>query len=172
MSTSVGAAERSSVSLLMLVPFFFLRNFSQVHLSQESSWAWPVLSFPMAFSRWLLFALIFIISVLLLSSGSTFHSCSKVFSYIFRSFISSLLSLCSVQAKDLLSRKRHRVRFGRWITRGPPVQNIFELPPKKFSSLTLTMYFYLFILGPHPQHVEVPRLGVETELRLPAYATA
>ena len=126
----------------------------------------------MAFSRWLLFALIFIISVLLLSSGSTFHSCSKVFSYIFRSFISSLLSLCGVQAKDLLSRKRHRVRFGRWITRGPPVQNIFELPPKKFSSLTLTMYFYLFILGPHPQHVEVPRLGVETELRLPAYATA
>ena len=34
-------------------------------------------------------------------------------------------------------------------------------------------YFYLFIcfLGPHPQHVEVLRLGVESELQLPACAT-
>ena len=35
--------------------------------------------------------------------------------------------------------------------------------------------FYLFIflfafLGPHPRHVEVPRLGVKLELQLPAYA--
>ena len=27
-------------------------------------------------------------------------------------------------------------------------------------------------LGPHPQHMEVPRLGVESELQLPAYTTA
>ena len=27
-------------------------------------------------------------------------------------------------------------------------------------------------LGLHPQHMEVPRLGVESELQLPAYATA
>ena len=27
-------------------------------------------------------------------------------------------------------------------------------------------------LGPHPWHMEVPRLGVELELLLPAYATA
>ena len=27
-------------------------------------------------------------------------------------------------------------------------------------------------LGPNPRHVEVPRLGVESELQLPAYATA
>ena len=27
-------------------------------------------------------------------------------------------------------------------------------------------------LGPHPQHVEVPRPGVESELQLPAYSTA
>ena len=32
---------------------------------------------------------------------------------------------------------------------------------------------YLFVfLGLHPQHVEVPRLGVESELQLPAYSTA
>ena len=37
-------------------------------------------------------------------------------------------------------------------------------------------YFFIFIffvfLGPHPWHVEVPRQGVESELQLPAYATA
>ena len=29
-----------------------------------------------------------------------------------------------------------------------------------------------FFLGPHPWHMEVPRLGVKSELQLPAYATA
>ena len=36
-------------------------------------------------------------------------------------------------------------------------------------------YFYLsfvFFLGPNPWHMEVPRLGVHSELLLPAYATA
>jgi len=35
----------------------------------------------------------------------------------------------------------------------------------------LLLVFFVF-LGPHPQHMEVPRLGVESELQLPAYATA
>ena len=30
----------------------------------------------------------------------------------------------------------------------------------------------IVFLGPHPQHMEVPRLGVESELQLPAYTTA
>ena len=29
-----------------------------------------------------------------------------------------------------------------------------------------------FFFGPHPWHLEVPRLGVESQLQLPAYATA
>ena len=33
------------------------------------------------------------------------------------------------------------------------------------------MYFFVF-LGPHVQHMEIPRLGVESELQLVAYATA
>ena len=36
-------------------------------------------------------------------------------------------------------------------------------------------YVYKYIyscLGPHLQHVEVPRLGVQSELQLPAYTTA
>ena len=33
-------------------------------------------------------------------------------------------------------------------------------------------FFLLFFLVPHSQHMEVPRLGVQSELQLPAYATA
>ena len=36
----------------------------------------------------------------------------------------------------------------------------------------LFLFFGLFFLGPDLQPVEVPRLGVELELQLPAYATA
>ena len=32
--------------------------------------------------------------------------------------------------------------------------------------------FFFFFLGPHLEHMEVPRLGVELELQLPAAATA
>ena len=31
---------------------------------------------------------------------------------------------------------------------------------------------FFFFLGPHPWHMEVPRLGVESGLQLPAYTTA
>ena len=50
--------------------------------------------------------------------------------------------------------------------------------PSENTSLScsgLSESFFLFcppvFLGPHLQHVEVPRLGVESELHLPAYAT-
>ena len=33
-------------------------------------------------------------------------------------------------------------------------------------------FFFFFFLGPHQQHMETPRLGVESELQLPTYATA
>ena len=38
----------------------------------------------------------------------------------------------------------------------------------------MLFFFFLifFFLGPHPRHIEVPRLGGELELQLPAYATA
>ena len=32
--------------------------------------------------------------------------------------------------------------------------------------------FYIYLLGLHLQHMEFPRLGVESELQLPAYTTA
>ena len=37
----------------------------------------------------------------------------------------------------------------------------------------LLLFIYLFCFsGPHPRHMEVPRLGVQSELQLPAYTTA
>jgi len=33
------------------------------------------------------------------------------------------------------------------------------------------IFFLVFCLGPHPQHIKVPGLGVESELQLPAYTT-
>ena len=46
-------------------------------------------------------------------------------------------------------------------------------PVKQMSSLLgcFKKIFFLCFLGPHPQHMEVPRLGVESELQLPAYST-
>ena len=41
-------------------------------------------------------------------------------------------------------------------------------------SLSLSLFFFFFFLcflGLHPKHVEVPRLGVDLELQLPAYTT-
>ena len=34
------------------------------------------------------------------------------------------------------------------------------------------LFFFFFFLGPNLQYMEVPRLGVESELSLPVYATA
>ena len=38
-----------------------------------------------------------------------------------------------------------------------------------YSTLSLSL---LFLKGPQPWHMEVPRLGVKSELQLPAYTTA
>ena len=40
-------------------------------------------------------------------------------------------------------------------------------------SFLFILFFCLFVfLQPHPRHMEVPGLGVESDLQLPAYATA
>ena len=44
-----------------------------------------------------------------------------------------------------------------------------------FSISSFFFFFFLFsfvFLGSHPQHTEIPRLGVQSELQLPAYTTA
>ena len=37
---------------------------------------------------------------------------------------------------------------------------------------SLPFFFFFFFLGPHPRHMEVPRLGVESEIQPLAYTTA
>ena len=39
------------------------------------------------------------------------------------------------------------------------------------DSLKRTTFFFLAFLGPHPRHMEVPRLGFKSELQLLAYTT-
>ena len=34
------------------------------------------------------------------------------------------------------------------------------------------LYLFIFFLGLHPWHMEVPRLGLQSELQLPAYTAA
>ena len=41
-----------------------------------------------------------------------------------------------------------------------------------FLSFFLSFFFFFAFLGVHLQHMEVSRLGVESELQLPAYTTA
>lgn len=40
------------------------------------------------------------------------------------------------------------------------------------NSLQTPLYLFICFLGPHPRHMEVPRLGAESELWLPAYTAA
>ena len=40
------------------------------------------------------------------------------------------------------------------------------------SSRTMFRFFFFVFLAPHPQHMEVPKLGGQLELRPPTYTTA
>ena len=46
---------------------------------------------------------------------------------------------------------------------------IEEVEEGLFSFETEAEIFFFFFYGPHPRHMEVPRLGVESELQMPAY---
>ena len=51
------------------------------------------------------------------------------------------------------------------------VPALHKLVKRNFPGEYLCIYLFCF-LGLHPRHMEVPRLGVESELQLPAHATA
>ena len=42
---------------------------------------------------------------------------------------------------------------------------------KIYICVRILTRFFFFFLGPHPWHMEVPRLGIESQLQLPAYTT-
>ena len=67
---------------------------------------------------------------------------------------------------------------------GATIKKIKERKRRKTKEMKITLersledgtrlrfFFFLVFLGPQPWHLEVPRLGVEAELQLPAYTTA
>ena len=54
----------------------------------------------------------------------------------------------------------------------PGVLTSFSQSHQPPSSLTSTGYFFFFFLGLHLWHMEVPRLGVQSKLKLPVHTTA
>ena len=50
-------------------------------------------------------------------------------------------------------------------------QFLIEIPSSKFF-IQANFFLIFCFLGPHPQHIEISRLGVQWELQLQAYATA
>ena len=49
---------------------------------------------------------------------------------------------------------------------------LFPSPSSSTANRISWIFFFFFLLGPHLQHAEVPRPGVELELQLPACPTA
>ena len=41
-----------------------------------------------------------------------------------------------------------------------------------FTKFIYLLFYFIRFLGPYLEHMKVPRLGVESELQLPVYATA
>ena len=68
--------------------------------------------------------------------------------------------------KDDYFSQRHIKYYQNWLAASPP--------PHAFNYLSTNLYFiFIFVfLGPHLQHMEVPRLEVKSQLLLPAYITA
>ena len=50
--------------------------------------------------------------------------------------------------------------------------NHFTMYVGQIIILYIYLFIYLFILGLHLKHMEVPRLGIESQMKMPAYATA
>ena len=70
----------------------------------------------------------------------------------------------------------HKLTLGQW-GRNRNSRSRGHYGPSWRHSLSLSLththtHICIFFLGPHLQHMEVPRLGVKLELQLPAYTTA
>ena len=67
----------------------------------------------------------------------------------------------------------HRFPCGHSFTFPPPVHRV-PISPHPYQHLLLLGFWWVFFCfsGPHPRHMEVPRLGAELEPQLLAYATA
>ena len=65
---------------------------------------------------------------------------------------------------------KHQFACGCPLAEAPLVESLF---PSLTAFVPFYFIFYFCVsLGPHVQHMEVPKLGVELELQLPTYTTA
>ena len=67
--------------------------------------------------------------------------------------------------------KQNKRGLKEWLLSGSDYYRSLR-PTSPYSVLKKENSTLFFFLQPHPWHMEVPRLGAESELRLPAYTTA
>ena len=70
--------------------------------------------------------------------------------------------------------KQNQTQFYTLLCHGASAEAYSSLPKCHFGLFCSFLFVCLFVfcfLGPHAWHMEVPRLGVELELQLPAYPT-
>ena len=90
----------------------------------------------------------------------------------------------SFKKKKFTKKKNLCIQFSNissviWLHYRMGLPGLFSVSPtidvmsKRMYTIWLIFYFtifcFFFFLGPHPRHMEVPRLGVQLELHLPAY---
>ena len=119
-------------------------------------------------------------SFCLLHSGLFFFSSYFGFRFLQQRLSSlgleSLGSLLMIKKVWDFKIKSHTEPAGRTFQpRASPNQNLdgpfIEETPRTLRSVCLGLAFFKIFLGLHPQHMSVPRLGVQLELQLPAYTT-
>ena len=71
---------------------------------------------------------------------------------------------------DPLSEARDRTLILMILVRYISTEPQWELP--KHIHTLIKKFFSFVFLGPYPQHMEVPKLGVKSEIQLSTYATA
>ena len=93
------------------------------------------------------------------------------------SLISQIRSLRTKEVKYFPCLRSHNSYMQIWVLNSAlfdgPAENILILLFLLQSFLNFNFFYCLFdFLRPHPQHMEVPRLGVQLELSPPAYTRA
>ena len=87
-----------------------------------------------------------------------------------RSLESSTLSTISLLNLGLIGIKYDRITIAKLPAR--KITWYDEIFISKLNASEIRAFFSPFFLGLHLRHMEVPRLGIEWELQLPAYTTA
>ena len=116
--------------------------------------------------------------VLHLSGITAFNSLMsnilRIISYVL--YISLVVSVRRVNSVPFISFPKVKVSYSLFLKicfiLAPMTRLPLDYPPMYTLSFHSPLNFFSFLFRPAPTHVEVPRLGAESELQLWAYATA